>query len=84
LGLAAVSGRISFRREVIMGSANDGSKRAVVHTAEQGGGFVWVISLVDFDAREVKRSMVSEENFATADAARDAGNDRLKAMAEDH
>jgi hypothetical protein len=66
-----------------MGSANNGNVRAVVQTAEQAGGFVWVISLVDFAAGEVKRSMVSEENFATSDAARDAGNDRLKAMAAD-
>lgn len=72
-----------FQEEVIMATANDSKLRAVVQTAEQAGGFVWVITLVDFGAGEVKRSMVSEENFATADAARDAGNDRLKAMADD-
>jgi hypothetical protein len=70
-----------FQEEVIMATANDSKLRAVVQTAEQAGGFVWVITLVDFGAGEVKRSMVSEENFATSDAARDAGNDRLKAMA---
>jgi hypothetical protein len=67
----------------MMGAANDGNVRATVQTAEQAGGFVWVITLVDFSAQEVKRSMVSEENFSTADAARDAGTDRLKAMAAD-
>ena len=38
----------------------------------------------DTRAREVKRALVSEENFATADAARDAGNDCLKGMSSDH
>ncbi|MDR5738505.1 MULTISPECIES: hypothetical protein [unclassified Caballeronia] len=66
-----------------MASSNEGRLRAFVQTAEQAGGFVWVLALVDFEAQEVKRAMVSEENFATADAARDAGNDRLKAMAND-
>ena len=63
--------------------SNEGKLRAFVQTAEQAGGFVWVLTLVDFAAQEVKRAMVSEENFATADAARDAGNDRLKAMSSD-
>jgi hypothetical protein len=68
-----------------MASGNNNKHlRAVVQTAEQAGGYVWVITLVDFAAGEVKRSMVSEENFSTADAARDAGEDRLKAMAQDH
>ncbi|WP_248322154.1 MULTISPECIES: hypothetical protein [unclassified Caballeronia] len=66
-----------------MASSNEGKLRAFVQTAEQGGGFVWVITLVDFAAGEVKRALVSEDNFATADAARDAGNDRLKAMSND-
>ncbi|GGD52335.1 MULTISPECIES: hypothetical protein [Caballeronia] len=66
-----------------MASSNEGRLRAFVQTAEQAGGFVWVLVLVDFQAQEIKRAMVSEENFATADAARDAGNDRLKAMSND-
>ncbi|MCG7401367.1 MULTISPECIES: hypothetical protein [Caballeronia] len=66
-----------------MASSNEGDLRAFVQTAEQSGGFVWVITLVDFAAREVKRALVSEENFSTADAARDAGNDRLKGMSND-
>ncbi|KND54742.1 hypothetical protein BPUN_3985 [Candidatus Paraburkholderia kirkii] len=63
-----------------MASSNEGNLRAFVQTAEQAGGFVWVIVLVDFAAHEVKCALVSEENFATADAAHDAGNDRLKGM----
>ncbi|WP_321798719.1 hypothetical protein [Caballeronia sp. J97] len=66
-----------------MASSNESDLRAFVQTAEQAGGFVWVITLVDFAAREVKRALVSEENFSTADAARDAGNDRLKGMSND-
>ncbi|WP_044042012.1 hypothetical protein [Caballeronia insecticola] len=66
-----------------MASSNEGNLRAFVQTAEQAGGFVWVITLVDFAAREVKRALVSEENFSTADAARDAGNDCLKGMSND-
>ncbi|WP_250519439.1 MULTISPECIES: hypothetical protein [unclassified Caballeronia] len=66
-----------------MASSNERDLRAFVQTAEQAGGFVWVITLVDFAAREVKRALVSEENFSTADAARDAGNDRLKGMSND-
>jgi hypothetical protein len=67
-----------------MASSNEGNLRAFVQTAEQAGGFVWVIALVDFSTKELKRALVSEENFATADAARDAGNDRLKGMSNDH
>jgi hypothetical protein len=66
-----------------MASSNEGKMKAFVTTAEQAGGFVWVIALVDFEAREVKRALVSEDNFSTADAARDAGNDRLKGMSND-
>lgn len=69
--------------EVVMASSNEGNLGAFVQTAEQAGGFVWVIALVDFASREVKRALVSEENFSTADAARDAGNDRLKGMSND-
>jgi hypothetical protein len=66
-----------------MASSNEGRMQAFVQTAEQAGGFVWVIALVDFEARELKRALVSDENFATADAARDAGADRLKGMSND-
>ncbi|GAB5099882.1 hypothetical protein P9250_25865 [Caballeronia sp. LP006] len=66
-----------------MTSSKEGNVRAFVQTAEQAGGFVWVLVLVDFEAREVRRALVSEENFATADAARDAGNDQLKGMSND-
>lgn len=59
-------------------------RRAFIRTAEQAGGYVWVISLIDFDARDVKRSIVSDEVFATQRAAQDAGNARLKALTEDH
>lgn len=72
-----------MNEEVGMASSKEGDLRAFVQTAEQAGGFVWVIMLVDFAAREVKRALVSEENFSTADAARDAGNDRLKGMSND-
>ncbi len=54
-----------------MASSNEGNLKAFVQTAEQAGGFVWVLALV------------SEDNFATADAARDAGMDRLKGMSND-
>jgi len=79
----APAGRINMNVEVGMASSNEGDLRAFVQTAEQASGFVWVLTLVDFSAREVKRTLVSEENFATADAARDAGNDRLKGMSND-
>ncbi|WP_277187700.1 hypothetical protein [Caballeronia sp. BR00000012568055] len=64
-------------------SSSNEARQAFVQTAEQAGGFVWVIALVDFETRELKRALVSEENFATADAARDAGTDRLKGMSND-
>lgn len=57
--------------------------QAVVGVAEQGGRYVWVITLVDFAAARIKRNFVSEETFATADAARDAGESRLAALAAD-
>lgn len=60
-----------------------GDVQAFVQTAEQTGGYVWVIALVDFAAREVRRALVSDETYATPDAARDAGEARLKALAED-
>ena len=57
--------------------------KAFVQTAEQTGGFVWVITLVDFAAREVRRSLVSEETWSTRAAAQDAGEARLAALAAD-
>ena len=73
---------ISFL-EVKMKADDKGDVRAFVQTAEQGGEFVWVIALVDFAAREVKRCLVSDETWATRAAAKDAGDARLKALAED-
>ncbi|WP_020202316.1 MULTISPECIES: hypothetical protein [Cupriavidus] len=57
--------------------------QAIVQTAPQAGRYVWVITLVDFDARLVKRNIVSDDTFTTSDAARVAGDAQLKAMAED-
>jgi hypothetical protein len=64
--------------------ANDGDDiRAFVQTAGQAGEYVWVITLVDFGAKKVKRSMVSDDPFAMRAAAQDAGEAHLKALAED-
>ncbi|PRX31289.1 hypothetical protein B0G75_10571 [Paraburkholderia sp. BL18I3N2] len=57
--------------------------RAFVQTAEQAGEFVWVITLVDFEAKKVKRSMVSDDRFAMRAAAQDAGDAYLKGLTED-
>lgn len=65
-------------------NANDkGDVRAFVQTAEQTGGWVWVISLVDFDSRDLRRSFVSEQAYTTQRAAKDAGYARLNALAHD-
>ncbi|MGF6542764.1 hypothetical protein [Paraburkholderia youngii] len=66
-----------------MKSDDKGDVRAFVQTAEQGGEYVWVITLVDFAAREVRRSLVSDETYATAAAARDAGQAHLKGLEQD-
>jgi hypothetical protein len=64
--------------------ANDSEDvRAFVQTAEQAGEYVWVITLVDFGAQKVKRSIVSDDTFAMRAAAQDAGDAHLKALAED-
>ncbi|HEX7911929.1 hypothetical protein A6V36_16140 [Paraburkholderia ginsengiterrae] len=64
--------------------ANDGEDvRAFVQTAEQSGSYVWVITLVDFGAQKVKRSLVSDETFAMRAAAQDAGDAYLKGLAAD-
>ncbi|AJG20192.1 hypothetical protein RR42_m2813 [Cupriavidus basilensis] len=44
---------------------------------------MWVITLVDFAAQMVKRTIVSDDTFTTSDAARVAGDAQLKAMAAD-
>lgn len=66
-----------------MASDHQGKLSAAVQAAEQGGGFVWVIVLADFTAGQIKRTLVSEDNFATAAAAKVAGEARLKEMSED-
>jgi hypothetical protein len=66
------------------GNGKGGELKAFVQTAEHTGGFVWVITLVDFAAREVRRSLVSEDVWATRAAAKDAGEARLAALAADH
>jgi hypothetical protein len=66
-----------------MNKESNGDVSAFVQTAEHPGGYVWVLTLVDFGAREVKRSLVSEQTYATSAAARDAGQARLQSMAAD-
>jgi hypothetical protein len=76
--------RIPFTgKEVMMKTEHSGDVRAFIQTAEQAGSYVWVITLVDFDARQVKRSLVSDENYTTRAAAHDAGDARLKALTAD-
>jgi hypothetical protein len=69
--------------EVTMKADEKGDVRAFVQTAEQAGDYVWVIALVDFGAREVKRTIVSDESYKNRAAAKDAGEARLKALEED-
>jgi hypothetical protein len=66
-----------------MNGDSSGDVRAFVQIAEQAGAFVWVITLVDFAAQKVKRSLVSDETYTTRAAAQDAGDAHLKALAED-
>ncbi len=66
-----------------MSAHSNNHMQASVHTAEQAGEFVWVITLVDFDAREVKRTLVSDERYTLRAAAKDAGEARLAALAAD-
>ncbi|HEY1611111.1 MAG TPA: hypothetical protein VGG24_17740 [Paraburkholderia sp.] len=66
-----------------MTTSSSSELKAFVQTAEQTGGFVWVITLVDFAAREVRRSLVSEDVWSTRAAAQDAGEARLAALAAD-
>jgi hypothetical protein len=69
--------------EVTMNAQAQGDVKAFVQTAEQIGGFVWVIALVDFAARELRRTLVSDESYSTAAAAKDAGVARLAALTAD-
>jgi hypothetical protein len=64
-------------------ASNGEDVRAFVQTAEQSGSYVWVITLVDFGAKKVKRSLVSDETYAMRAAAQDAGDAYLKGLAED-
>ena len=57
--------------------------RAFVQTAEQAGAYVWIITLVDFGAQKIKRSLVSDDTFAMRAAAQDAGDAYLKALEAD-
>lgn len=66
-----------------MGFANTGKPRAVGQTAGQAGSHVWVIPLLNLTSCELMRSIVSGENFATELAAKDAGDARVKATAEE-
>lgn len=67
-----------------MNAETTGNVRAFVQTAERAGSYVWVITLVDFDAQNVKRALVSEESYSTPAAAKDAGDARLIALQGDH
>jgi len=73
----------AFREVIMKSEGSNGNLRAFVQTAERAGGFVWVITLVDFDAKNVRRALVSDDSFSTAAAARDAGEARLAGMSED-
>jgi hypothetical protein len=75
--------RDAFPEVVMKSEGNNDNLRAFVQTAERAGGFVWVITLVDFDAKNVRRSLVSDDTFSTAAAAKDAGDARLAAMSAD-
>lgn len=67
-----------------MNADNKGDVQVFVQTAEQTGSHVWVITLVDFKNREVKRTLVSDGTYETRAAAKDAGEAHLKALAADH
>lgn len=67
-----------------MASESRPNLKAFVQTAPQAGRYVWIIALVDFGAQQIRRTIVSDDTFTTADAARVAGEAQLKAMAEDH
>jgi len=53
-----------------MNTKDKGNVHALVQTAEQIGGSVWVISLVDFDAREETRAtLVSKRSHTISSCA---------------
>ncbi len=65
-------------------ATNHGRVHASVHTAEHGGGYLWAITLLDVKENDVRRVMLSDDQFATPAAARDAGEAALKGMSQDH
>jgi hypothetical protein len=67
----------------MMNAETHADVKAFVQTAEKAGEFVWVIALIDFGARELKRTLVSDESYSTAAAAKDAGVARLAALTAD-
>jgi hypothetical protein len=75
----------TLSQEITMNTnANDNEDvRAFVQTAEQAGEYVWIITLVDFGAKKIKRSLVSDDTFALRAAAQDAGDAYLKGLAAD-
>jgi hypothetical protein len=79
----ALSQRNAIQEVDMKSEGSNGNLLAFVQTAERAGGFVWVITLVDFDAKSVRRSWVSDDSFSTAAAARDAGEARLAGMSAD-
>ncbi|MEJ0004695.1 MAG: hypothetical protein WDN30_16265 [Pararobbsia sp.] len=64
--------------------ANHGKVRASVHTAEHGGGYLWAITLLDLKESDVRRVLLSDDQFATSADARNAGEAALKGMSHDH
>ena len=64
-------------------ATNHGKVRASVHTAEHGGGYMWAITLLDVKENDVRRVMLSDDQFSTSAAARDAGEAALKGMSQD-
>jgi|OM-RGC.v1.032667642 hypothetical protein len=75
----------TLTQEIAMNANANNSEdlRAFVQTSEQAGEYVWVITLVDFGAKKVKRSLVSDDRFAMRAAAQDAGEAYLKGLAAD-
>lgn len=66
-----------------MGPERTGKLQAAAQTAGQAASDVWVATVLDFTSGELRRSIVYEEKFATAAAAKDPGNAHLKATREE-
>jgi hypothetical protein len=66
-----------------MGPEHTRKPQAAVQTAGQAGSYVWAITVLVFTPCELGRSIVSDEKFATAAAAKDAGDACLKATVEE-